>query len=1051
MIEHQGVVNLIHGRPESFGISISSRALLFTSLSFDHSVSEIFSALTGGACLHLVQDEIRLDRLRLWDYFEQHYITHTSITPTLLQDCKDLPPLTIPLTFVIMGEILPSSLISQVQKMVPNGKIINEYGPTETTVATTIWKCPYDFHDDIVPIGRPIPNKTMYILDKNQHPVPRGAVGELYIGGAGVARGYLNRPELTPQMFLPDPFARGKDARMYKTGDLARYLPDGNIVFLGRNDHQVKIRGFRIELGEIEARLVDHPLVEKAIVITIGEGSHKKLVSYVVAKPDDNLQNALRSHLTACLPEYMVPAAIVRLDSLPINSNGKLDRKALPEPDSGSFARHVYEEPQGNVETAIAHIWSDLLHLDRVSRNDNFFALGGHSLLAVQMIERLRRTGFSLAVSALFKAPTLSAMVQLLDLHKSCDAPSNVITPHTTTITPDMLPLITLSQSDIDQIVKRVPGGVANIQDIYSLSPLQEGILFHHLLETEGDPYLRIALMAFETRELLEKYLEATQMVVNRHDILRTAVLYEYLSTPAQVVWRRAPLSITELRLDPSNGPIVNQLKQKLDPRQHRIDIAQAPLMRFTIAQDVDGRWILAGLHHHLISDHTTGDTLFVENKAFMNDQGHTLPAPQPFRNLIAQARLSHTQEEHERFFKEMLKDINTPSLPFGLKDVYGRGDNVTSYQPLSQDLSSRLRRQAKQLGVSVASLCHLAWAQVLSRTSGEDRVVFGTVIFGRMNSGQGSDSAMGVFINTLPLRVDLTGTSRKSVLQTHERLASLLDHEHASLVLAQRCSSVPHGTPLFSAILNYRHNTTPSDTASVTDGIEYLEGQDHTTYPISISVEDYGVSLGLTADVIQPFSPTRICGYMQQSLESLVSVLENSPDSPIQELNILPEDEQELLLRTWNTTQQDYPANLCIHHLFEQQVERTPQAIALVFNDQSITYTELNERANRLAHHLIRLGVQPDSLVAICVHCSFDMIVGVLAVLKAGGAYVPLDPSYPRDRLAYILEDATPAIALVDRAGHVSLSEARQHLHGKGKMKYMKYRWILMKGCVSS
>jgi non-ribosomal peptide synthetase component F len=243
MIEHNGVVNLIHGRPESFGISPSSRALLFTSLSFDHSVSEIFSALTGGACLHLVQDDIRLDRLRLWEYFEQNSISHTSITPTLLQDCKDLPPLTTPLTFVIMGETLPASLISQVQTVVPNGKIINEYGPTETTVATTIWKCPHDFHDDIVPIGRPIPNKTMYLLDKSQQPVPIGAVGELYIGGAGVARGYLNQPELTSKVFLPDPFASDKEAKMYKTGDLVRYLPDGNIVFTGRNDYPGTQRG----------------------------------------------------------------------------------------------------------------------------------------------------------------------------------------------------------------------------------------------------------------------------------------------------------------------------------------------------------------------------------------------------------------------------------------------------------------------------------------------------------------------------------------------------------------------------------------------------------------------------------------------------------------------------------------------------------------------------------------------------------------------------------------------------------------------------------------
>ncbi|KAF9345401.1 hypothetical protein BGX34_004801, partial [Mortierella sp. NVP85] len=762
------------------------------------------------------------------------------------------------------------------------------------------------------------------------------------------------------------------------------------------------------------------------VVITIGDGSAKKLIGYVVAKPDDNLPNTLRSHLTACLPEYMVPAAIVRLDALPLNSNGKIDRKALPVPDSDAFARHVYEEPQGETETAVARIWADLLHIDRVSRNDNFFALGGHSLLAVQMMERMRRISLSLSIRALFVTPTLSALVQSLDVHHGYDVPANLIVPHSTAITPEMLPLISLSQADIDNIVKLVPGGVANIQDIYALSPLQEGILFHHLLASEGDPYLLITLTAFETRELLGKYLEAIQMIVSRHDILRTAIVSENLSTPAQVVWRQASLSITELLLDPSNGPIPDQMKQRLDPRRHRIDISQAPLLRFSVAQDADGRWVLASLLHHLISDHSTLDTLYTEIKAFMDDQGHTLPPPQPFRNLIAQLRSSHRKEAHERFFKDMLMDIDAPSLPFGLKNVYGQGDNVTtSYQPIPQDLNDRLRKQAKQLGVSVASLCHLAWAQVISRTSGENRVVFGTVLFGRMHSGPGADSAMGLFINTLPLRVDLTGNVRENVLQTHERLVLLLEHEHASLALAQRCSNVPQGTPLFSAMLNYRHNTTSFDHPLTPTGIEYLESQERNNYPFTMAVEDFGASLGLTAKVVKPFSPLRVCGYMQRALESLVSALERTPDMNTHMLDILPKDEQELLLQTWNMTQQDYPDNLCIHCLFEQQVERTPQATALVFNGKSLTYSELNERSNRLAHHLIGLGVRPDSLVAICVERSFAMIVGVLAVLKAGGAYVPLDPAYASDRLKDILADASPTVMVADMSGRIAIGGA--------------------------
>jgi thioesterase domain-containing protein len=289
------------------------------------------------------------------------------------------------------------------------------YGPTETTIIGTTWSCPIEFNGDTFPIGRPMANKKAYILDKNSHPVPLGATGEIYIGGVGVARGYLNRPELTSQMFVRDPFVDDANARMYKTGDLGRYLSDGNIVYLGRNDHQVKIRGFRIELGEIEARLSDHPLVEMATVIVMGEGSDKKLVAYVVSQPNDQLTHTLRSYLASCLPEYMVPAAYVRLDDLPLTSNGKLDRSRLPEPDGSSFANQLYESPHGEMELALATIWRELLNIDKIGRHDNFFMLGGHSLLAVRMINQIKSLmGFKINLGILFEAPTIAELVPRL-------------------------------------------------------------------------------------------------------------------------------------------------------------------------------------------------------------------------------------------------------------------------------------------------------------------------------------------------------------------------------------------------------------------------------------------------------------------------------------------------------------------------------------------------------------------------------------------------------------------------------------------------------------
>ncbi|KAF9985191.1 hypothetical protein BGZ79_005469, partial [Entomortierella chlamydospora] len=318
------------------------------------------------------------------------------------------------------------------------------------------------------------------------------------------------------------------------------------------------------------------------------------------------------------------------------------------------------------------------------------------------------------------------------------------------------------------------------------------------------------------------------------------------LSVPAQVVLGHVKLSITELSLDPEDGDIIDQMTKLTDPRGCRIDLTQAPLIRFVITEDFDGKWIVVIHLHHIIGDHSTLDLMMVEIRAFMKDKERTLAEPQPFRNLIAQVSSSQGLDIHERFFIEMLAEIDTPSLPYGLSDVHRDGLDVTeSHLLLPQDLNDRLRGYAKRMGVSLASLCHLAWAQVVAKTSGQEKVVFGTVLFGRMQGGSGSDQAMGIFINTLPLRIDIGDKSvEESVRQTQADLAALLEHEHASLALAQRCSSVPAGTPLFSALLNYRHNATPSVDASEIVGVKALDGQERTNYPFMISVEDGGSSL---------------------------------------------------------------------------------------------------------------------------------------------------------------------------------------------------------------
>ena len=961
---------------------------------------------------------------------------------------------------MVGGEALAKRQVIFWQDRMPTAYLFNEYGPTEATVGMIVYKVTGELPSgDNIPIGRPISNTRIYLLDGFGNPVPEGVAGEIYIGGSGVARGYLNRPDLTEERFIASRFVAGD--RLYKTGDLGRYLADGNIEFLGRNDYQVKIRGFRIELGEIEARLLSHPGVREAVVVAREDGDgDKRLVGYYTAASGYGIEGSghdgmglsgsegsgtpvtllgaqeLRAYLSESLPEYMVPAAYVGLESFPLTPNGKLDRKALPAPEGGAYSHGEYEAPVGAVETALAQIWSEVLKVERVGRHDDFFSLGGHSLLAVKVLEWMRRSGLQGDVRALFTTPVLCELAGTIGQGDDfVEVPANLIPPGCERITPDLLSLVDLTQDQIDRIVEAIPGGSSNVQDIYPLAPLQEGILFHHLMGGEGDPYLLWGQIGFADRGVLDRYVAALNAVIARHDILRTAVVWDGLPEPVQVVWRHAPVVMEEVDLDPEAGDIAQQLKTRFDPRHYRIDVRTAPLRRLFIAHDpVKGRWVMMQLFHHLSTDHTAQEVIQAEIRAHLSERLSELPAALPFRNFVAQARLGVSRQEHEAFFGQMLGDVEDPTAPFGLMDVRGDGSGIgEAHVGLDSSLAKRLRDRARALGVSAARLFHVAGGLVLARSSGQQDPVFGTVLFGRMQGGEGADLALGLFINTLPVRIRLGEIgAEQSVLKTHQLLAELLHHEHASLALAQRCSAVPAPAPLFTSLLNYRHNRPPAkgkgEGPRAFEGIRFLGDEERTNYPVTLSVEDSGEELGLTAQTLLPLDPTRLCAMMNRALEQLVDALESNPTQPVGRLDVLPAEERRKLLVEWNATEAEYPKDKCIHQLFEEQVARDPEAVAVVYEDESLSYGELNERANRLAHHLGTLGVKPDAPVAICVERSLEMVVGLLAILKAGGCYVPLDAAYPAERLGFMLKDAAPAIVLTHAAARASLEQGLAH-----------------------
>ena len=547
-----------------------------------------------------------------------------------------------------------------------------------------------------------------------------GVAGELYIGGrrcrAGLSEpsgsdgGAVCRRSVCERAWRPD----------VPDGGPGRYLPDGTIEFLGRNDHQVKIRGYRIELGEIEAELAEHAGVREAVVVAReGELGDKRLVAYYTGDAEvRRLRGAARVILARRLPDYMVPAAYVWLEALPLTPNGKLDRKALPAPEGGAYGVRAYEAPQGMIEEQLATIWAELLQVERVGRHDNFFELGGHSLMAVTLIERMRRQGLQGDVRAVFGTPTLAGLAAAAVGGCEIEVPPNLVPAGCEAITPEMLPLIKLSQAEIDGIASNVAGGMSNIQDIYPLAPLQEGVLFHHLMAGQGDAYLLSALLAFDGRQRLDGFVAALQVVINRHDILRTAVVWEGLSEPVQVVWRHAALAVEEVELDAAGGDAAGQLRARFDPRRYRVDVRRAPLLRVFVAHDsARERWLLLLLHHHLVMDHTTLEVLAREVQAHVVGRTDELPAPVPFRNFVAQARLGVSAAEHEAFFRDMLGDVEEPTAPFSLLNVQGDGTKIEEARlVLAPELARRLRERARLLGVSAASLFHVAWGRVVAR-----------------------------------------------------------------------------------------------------------------------------------------------------------------------------------------------------------------------------------------------------------------------------------------------------------------------------------------------
>jgi amino acid adenylation domain-containing protein len=1018
IVTHHNVVRLLRQTEHWYGFNPSDVWPLFHSYAFDVSVWELWGCLFYGGRLVVVPYLVTRSPADFYELLAREKVTVLNQTPSAFRQliwAEEQSPVKqeLHLRYVICaGEAL------ELQSLKPwfqrhgdeKPEIVNKYGITETTVHSTyrvIRKTDLSNGMGSV-IGVPIPDLRIYLVDDDLKPVRRGVPGEICVGGAGVARGYLNRPELTAKRFLPDPFSDELGAMMYRSGDLAQINANGELEYLGRMDHQVKIRGFRVELGEIESALNAHPGVRESVVLardtSIGD---KRLVAYVVPIQGEPTISELREYLLKTLPDYMVPATFVFLHKLPLTTNGKVDRRALPSPGhERPVLKSQFVAPRNDKEKALAQIWSNVLELEQVGVEDNFFELGGDSIRSIAILSKAQQAGMYLALQDIFQHPTVAQLAAC-----ARDNPPREPRPNTK-------PFGLVSDEDKAKLDP-------DVVDAYPIAKLQLGMFYCNELDAVSAMYHDVFSYRINAAFDRSKLARALEQLAERHPMLRSSFHIAGFSQPLQCVHQAVTLPLT--LEDLTQRTVAEQDEQLVlwieTEKRRAFDRTKAPLVRFHVQIRDDQSFQLIISFHHACLDGWSLAAVITEichdYSALLESRDSTLAAPRiTYRDFVNLERQTTDSPVTRDFWLNKLEGAPTLKLPRWPQPMRAGGHEQRRGPEIhiEEKVLAGLKRLAQEAGVPLKTVLLAAHQRVMSFMHAQNDVVTGLICNGRPEELDG-EKMVGLFLNNLPFRQKLDGgTWNELIRQTFLAEQEIIPHRRFPLAEIKK---LMRGESLFETAFDFVHFHVYNQLEGCR-GLDLAEGHyfeannltTYTTFMLDIS----STRLELHID----YDPNELCleqvrdlnQYYIRTLEAMAADASGRYDlfSP------MPETELSRITQDWNATQEEYPTDKTLAELFEQCVSSNPDAIALNFGNTKLTYRQLNDRAGRIAQGLRSRGVRCEEVIGIYLERSPDMVASLLGILKAGGAYLPLDPTYPQERISFMLADSGARLVLTQR-----------------------------------